>query len=136
MEARVSMTAFAAVLAVGLVGASVFGHTLVALVVAGSLLIYGGGMHYFGYTRLRRRARRRHRRLDDRRVALQWSLTGLAGVATALLCRKFGTVSWHDTEAGAIAIGLTAGASGVFVSAVFDWYHTHSRLAGLLGPAP
>jgi hypothetical protein len=92
MEPRVSMTAFAAVLAAGLVGASVFGHTVVVLVVAGGLLIYGTGMHYFAYARLRRRARRQHRRVDDRRVALQWFLTGLTGLAAALLCRKFGTV--------------------------------------------
>jgi hypothetical protein len=130
------MTAFAGVLSAGLIGSSVFGHTLVVAVLSGSLLLYGIGMHYFAYARPRRRAPRPHRLVDDRRVVLQWLLTGVAGLVAALLCHLIGTVGWHHTEAGAIAIGLAAAASGVFLSAVFDWYYTHPRLAGLIGPAP
>jgi hypothetical protein len=136
MEPRVSMTAFAAVLSVGLIGSSIFGHLVVVVVLSGGLLLYGSGMHYFVYARRRVRATREHRRVDDRRVALQWLLTAVAGLAAALVCHLAGTVAWHRTEAGAIAIGLAAGATGVFVSAVFDWYYTHPRLAGLIGPAP
>jgi hypothetical protein len=136
MEPKVSMTAFAAVLAAGLVGACLFGHVVVTVVLAASVLLYGAGMHYFAYARRRRRAPRSHRLADDRRVVRQWLLTGVVGLVAAGVCHFVGTVSWHHTEAGAIAIGLAAGASGVFVSAVFDWYYTHPRLAGLIGPAP
>jgi hypothetical protein len=136
VEPRVSMTAFAAVLSAGLIGTSIFGHIEVTLALAGGLLLYGTGMHYFVYARRRRRPARHHRRVDDRRVVLQWFLTAGAGLAAALVCHLAGTVSWHQTDAGAIAIGLAAGASGVFLSAVFDWYYTHPRLAGLMGPAP
>jgi hypothetical protein len=136
MEPRISMTAFAAVLAAGLVGASVFGHIVVGAVLAAGLLLYGAGMHYLAYKGRRRCAPRQHRLVDDRRVVRQWLLTAAAGLFAALVCGLVGTVSWHHTEAGAIAIGLAAGASGVFFSAVFDWYYTHPRLAGLIGPAP
>jgi hypothetical protein len=136
MEPKVSMTAFAAVLAVGLVGSSIFGHAIVAVVLSGSLLLYGFGMHYLAYSRRRRRAPRPHRRAGDLWVVLQWFLSSFTGLVAVLVCHRTGSVSWHHVEAGAIAIGLAAGASGVFFSAVFDWYYTHPRLAGLIGPAP
>ena len=125
------MTAFAAILTVGLIGSSLFGHVVVGVVLAASLLVYGVGMHYFAYRGRRRRKPRRHRVVDDHRAVWQWLVAGMAGLLAALVCHLIGTVRWHDTEAGAIAIGLAAGASGVFFSALFDWYYTTPRLAGL-----
>lgn len=93
-------------------------------------------MHVFVYALKRRRARRAHRRVDDRRVVAQWALSGIAGIAAALVCSQIGDVDWHQTETGGIAVGVAVGALGVFASAVFDWYYTHPRVSGLIGPAP
>jgi hypothetical protein len=130
------MTAFAAVLAFGLVATSVFGHAWIGGILAACLLLYGAGLHLFVYALRRRRARRAHREVNDRRVVAQWSLAAIAGISAALVCSRVGDIDWHQTEAGGIALGAAIGALGVFASAVFDWYYTHPRVSGLIGPAP
>ncbi|HEX6702419.1 MAG TPA: hypothetical protein VF101_16950 [Gaiellaceae bacterium] len=137
MEPRFSLTSYAAILAGGLVMTSIFGHAVIATIFSAALLLYGAAMHIFVYAVRRRRARRRHRATDDRRVATQWAVASVIGLASAAIVQWLtGAVDWQRVVFGTIAIGIVVFALGLFVSALIDWYYVHPRLAGLTGPAP
>jgi hypothetical protein len=143
MEPRYSMSVFAVVVAVALVLLSLAGFAEAAAWTAvGSFLVSAAlGAESLRLLANGRRAGRespQHRRDLDQIVAVQWVGSSSVGLLVALACDRFGLdpLATSHQLVDALLIGLCAGAVGVFLSSLVDWYVILPKVSGLSGPAP
>ncbi|HEU6443723.1 MAG TPA: hypothetical protein VFL61_01560 [Gaiellaceae bacterium] len=136
MEPRISLSAYATVLGLGLALTSLVGHPMLAALVSIGLLVSGAVLHVFVYARRRQRDPLAHRVRDDRRVVAQWTAAALVGLASAVATWFAPALTFTQREVVFFAVGAVIFFSAVYGSALIDWYYITPSLAGLVGSAP
>jgi len=143
MEPRYSMSVFAVTVAAALALLSLAGFAEAAMWAAVGTFLVSAAL-FAECLRLLANGKRTgresppHRRSLDRIVAVQWVGASSAGLLVAVVCDRLGfdPLATSHQLIDALLIGVCAGAIGVFLSSLVDWYVILPKVSGLAGPAP